>query len=286
MNRIPVGKTIGYAYGFTFGHLGTIIGIAWLPLVLIGVLQFLPYAFGGNPMLPAEDATAAGRQALEGLATSLLTLLLYSIIYVPVTQHALGLRHGTPIVHLALGAPELRVMGAIILFIVVFIGMVLGVAVLAGILGLVGAATGKAAIFGLIAALVFLAAFFGFIYAIVRLSFLLVPVTVAEGHISLTRGWLLTRGNFWRIFVVLLAIVVPILLLHLAGMLAIVGPGLFAPLPAGAEAAGRAFSQRFAVLGQHMPVYIGLNLILAPFGIGLGQGAAAFAYRSLVPPPG
>jgi hypothetical protein len=35
-----------------------------------------------------------------------------------------------------------------------------------------------------------------------------------------------------------------------------------------------------------MPLYIGLNLIVAPFAIGLNAGATAFAYRALVPAAG
>jgi len=33
MTKIPVGKTIAYAYGFTFGHFLTVLGLAWVPLV-------------------------------------------------------------------------------------------------------------------------------------------------------------------------------------------------------------------------------------------------------------
>src|SRR4051812_20549206 len=57
MNRLPVGKAISYAYAFTFNQLGTIIGLCWVPLVLMAFVQFLPFAFG-NPMAPAENATA------------------------------------------------------------------------------------------------------------------------------------------------------------------------------------------------------------------------------------
>ncbi|MFL5314082.1 MAG: hypothetical protein ACJ8A0_03255, partial [Microvirga sp.] len=49
------------------------------------------------------------------------------------------------------------------------------------------------------------------------------------------------------------------------------------------EAAARALNARLAILSQHMPLYIGLTLILAPFSIGLNAGASAFAYRAVVP---
>src|SRR5256885_4893359 len=66
MTKLPVGSTIRHAYSFTFGELGTIIGLCWLPLVLIAILQFLPYAFGGDPMAAPENAAVQGRHGLEG----------------------------------------------------------------------------------------------------------------------------------------------------------------------------------------------------------------------------
>ncbi len=281
MNRIDVGKTITHAYSFTIGQLGTIIGLCWLPLVLMAVLQFLPYALGGNPMAPAENAAAQGRHGLESLATSLVMLLLYSIIYVPVTRQALGQRKGSAMIHFALGAAEFRVFGALCLFFVVMMVMAVAIGVLGLILGGLSLAAGKNAFMALIFALLILASVLGFIYAIVRLGFLIVPVTVAEEQVSLTRGWLLTQHNFWRIFVVLLAVLVPIYLLHLIGLIAIVGPGLLAPLPASTGLAEQVLASRFALVGQHMPAYLGLTLILAPFSIGLSVGAATFAYRTL-----
>jgi hypothetical protein len=283
IRKIPVGNTIVRAYKFTFTHIGTIIGLCWLPLVLIAVLQFLPYAFGGNPMEPAENATAQGRHGLENLASSLLILLLYSIMYVPVTRQALGLRQGTAVIHFALGAPEFRVFGALCLFFLVLLTMGMGIGVLGMILTGIALATGKNALLGLLFASVILAAVLGFIYAIVRLGFLLIPVAAAEEQISLTRSWILARQNFWRIFGVLLSVLVPIYLLHLIGLLAIVGPGLLAPLPSDSNQAEQILAARFALVGEHMPAYLGLTLIRAPFSIGLAAGASAFGFRALVP---
>jgi hypothetical protein len=283
MTKLPMGSTIRHAYTFTFGELGTIIGLCWLPLVLIAILQFLPYAFGGDPMGAPENATAQGRHGLENLVSSLVMILLYAIAYVPVTQQALGLRHGPAVVHFALGLPEFRVFGALLLFFLVIFAMAVGIGILGLVAGGVSAMTGKNPVAGLGFALVILAAVVGFIYAIVRLGFLIVPVTVAENQVSLTRAWILTRGNFWRIFAILAAVLVPLYLLHLGGLVALVGPGLFAPLPSNPTLAEQVLASRFALVGKHIPEYIGLTLILAPFNIGLGIGAAASAYRALAP---
>jgi hypothetical protein len=281
VRKIPVRETIVHAYKFTLAHLGTIIGLCWLPLVLIAVLQFLPYALGGNPMAPAENASAQGRHGLENLGSSLLILLLYSIMYVPVTRQALGWRQGTAVVHFALGAPEFRVFGALCLFFLVLLTMGIGVGVLGMILAGIAITAGKNALLGLLFALIILGAVLAFIYATLRLGFLVVPVAVAEEQISLTRSWVLARQNFWRILGVLLSVLLPIYLLHLIGLLAIVGPGLLAPLPYDPNHAEQVLAARFAMVGQHMPEYLGLTLILAPFSIGLAVGASTFGYRAL-----
>jgi len=287
MNKVPVGKTIVEAYGFTFGHLGTIIGLTWLPLVAMAVLQFLPFALGHDSSAFPENATAQGQRALEGLATSLAVLLLQAMIYTVVTRQALGLRQGTAIVHFALGAPEMRVFGAMLLLILVIGVMALGLVLLASAGVAVGVWVGKGSPAAIAISLALVAVLCAFFYAVVRLGFLLVPVTVAENHISLIRGWILTKGNFWRIFGILLAVIVPVAILQFSIMAGLIGPDqLFAPLPKNPQDAAKAFDGRILALQKHMPLWIGLNLIIAPFMFGFHAGAVASAYRSLVPSGG
>jgi len=282
VRKIPVGQTIASAYSFTFGHLGAIIGLSWVPLVLIAVLQFLPYAAGHDPMAQPDNLTQAGQQALEGIGSFFLVLLLYSIVYVAVTRQALGLRRGSAIIHFALSTAEFRVFGALLLFMLVVIGMAMAFGIGIALLGALAGAV-KQPVVAILVALLVLAGLGAFLFVVVRLGFLIAPVTVAEEHISLTRGWILTAGNFWRLFAVILAIAVPIMLVYAAGTAAIAGPQFFAPLPMAPEAMQQALNARFASFGQHMPLYIGLALLIAPFNLGLNLGAAAFAYRALAP---
>ena len=284
MNKIPVGQTITYAYRFTFGQIGTIIGLCWVPLVLMAVLQFLPYALGGNPMATPENATALGRQELQSLATSLLVLLLYAIVCVPVTRQALGLRHGGAVVHFTIGMPEFRAFGALILFFIMIEAMSLGMRVLGLVLESVVRSSAGGALAGFLIAIAMVAAFAGFIYVIARLGFVLLPVTVAENQVSLTRAWILTRGNFWRIVGVAVSVLLPLYLVYVIGLSIIVAPDLAASGTAISPA--QAFAATLHAIGRHMPEYLGLTLILAPFNIGLSLGASAFAYRALVPAPG
>jgi hypothetical protein len=285
MNKIPVGKTIAYAYSFTLSQLGSIIGLAWISLVAIAVLQFLPYAAGGDPMAVSANPLQQGQHAIQNLGISILVFLLTSIIYVAVTRLALGTRPGGAIAHFALGVPEFRTFGALFLLgLVIFaiaIAFGIAVAVIAGMLS----ALHNEVVVALCVVALFLAMICAVIYIGARLGFLLIPATVVEEHISLSRGWILTQGNFWRIFGVLMAVMVPIFLIEMAGAVAIMGPGLFAPLPGGtAEAATAALQVRFAEFGQHVPALIGLRLLVAPFQIGLSIGASAFAYRALTAP--
>jgi hypothetical protein len=280
MIKLPVGKAIAHAYTFTLRELGTIIGLCWVPLVLMALVQFLPFVFG-NPMAQSENATAQGRQELENLMRSVVLLLLYAVMYVPVMRQALGQRTGTALVHFALGMPELRLFGALCLYVLVAMAIMAGIGILGLVLGGLALANKSAGLSLLVAILIF-AAVLGFIYATVRLGFLLVPATVSDGQISLTRGWILARGNFWRILGVLIAVLLPVYLIHLIGMVAIVGLQLVAPLPTETAAAQQAIAARFAMIGQHMPAYLGLTLILAPFSIGLSMAASAFGYRTLV----
>ena len=55
-----------------------------------------------------------------------------------------------------------------------------------------------------------------YLYSLVRLGFLLIPVIAArEPGFGVARGWALGRGNFWRMFVILIVNWLPLLVLEL-----------------------------------------------------------------------
>lgn len=282
MNKIDVWKTVRFAYAFTFGDIGTIIGLIWLPTLLIAVLRFLPYALGTQAA--DQDPATAAAGALANLAFFAAGLVLYAINAVAVMRQALGLRQGGATVHFSLGWPEWRVMGANLLC-----ALVLGAILLAYLLGIafvisLGKAMTAPVAIGLLMFVTGGACFLA--YVSLRLAFLVIPVVVAEDAVDLARGWTLTAGNFWRILAVMLAISLPLLAIQVAATIAIGGPDLLAPLPAGQDAMTAAFKLRMASLDKHMPELIGLFLILAPFNFGLTLGAEAAAYRAIVPSPG
>src|ERR1700749_1645313 len=115
MNRIPVGETTRFAYRFTLGELGTIIGLIWVPTLATAILRFLPYLLGDNAPPPDINPSAAGAIALRGLLLALVGILLKACADVPVTRQALGLRTGPAWIHFAIGRTELRLWGAYLL---------------------------------------------------------------------------------------------------------------------------------------------------------------------------
>ena len=45
MQKLPVGRIVRLAYAFTFGEIGTIIGLVWIPALITAVGGF--FAMGG-----------------------------------------------------------------------------------------------------------------------------------------------------------------------------------------------------------------------------------------------
>ena len=268
MNKLPVGQTIIDAYGFTFTQLGTIIGLIWFPMVVSTLLNFLPQLAGG-----AGEASGAG--AVESLAVLLLTLLLSAIMYVAIARQALGLRQGPAVFHFALGQPEFRVYGALLI-----IYFLIGLAALAQLEAQsVGGPVSQVATAIALPGILFV------IYLAVRFGFILVPAVVAENRIDFARIWTLTRGNFWRIFAVVLAIAIPLWFVECASGLAIMGKDLEAALPPVQTTDPQAIQHHVEALEdvfhRHMPELLFIWLIMAPFSLGLTLSASASAYRAL-----
>ncbi|HEY3778831.1 MAG TPA: hypothetical protein VGL35_12315 [Rhizomicrobium sp.] len=278
MTKLSVAGAIRFAYGFAFEQIGAIIALVWLPLLIVAVLQFLPYALGtawpgGSPV------EQAGQSALN-LAFSTAALVLYAMNCVAVTRQALGHRKPEATFQFALGWPEWRMFVAIVIcgfLLVATIGLyaIGGRAIFAAAHGAPSLAIGAAAY--AIAGILLVA------FLVLRLIFLLPPIVVAEERVDIVRAWLLSRRNFWRILAIVLAVTIPLLAVQCGAIAAIVGPGLFAPLPDSSTAATLALQARIAMIDQHMPAMIGLALVLAPFSLGLTLGAAVFSYRALAP---
>lgn len=285
MKKIPVLDSIRYAYAFTFGHLGTIIGLIWLPMLILAVAGYfvMSYYYASVPAaLSAGDAITVGRLGMLVIGWSLVSLLLSSVMYVAVTRQALGLRQGPAVVHFALGPSEIRVFGAVLgVFAVAVVFFMIYLGVIGAAKALVPSNPVAKGAIGLFA----LAALLAIVYALIRLSFLLIPATVAEGKIGLARAWELSGGNFWRIVGVGIAAIGPIALVAIGAEIGILGPDFFvhSATPGAADTAQRMqeMAEQMRAASKHLPLLYGLSFLLAPFFMGLGLAPSAFAYRAL-----
>ncbi len=306
MAKIPVGKTIAFSYGFTFGHIGTIIGQVWLPMLLLtlgGFFVVSPYYESFSQAVAQDNAALVEQAAATILIYLLISLIFYAMIYVSLTREALGLSHSHSLFHFSLGVAEWRMYGAIVAFAFVFAIVMLLIFLAAGLLSSVAVAVlgaaglapelATAAKTGIVpkatspmvtavGSAISLMILFAGTYVFVRLFSLLAPVTVAEEQISLGRGWQLTSRNFWRLFLVLLATLGPIFLLVMIGEAILVGPDAMTVQRDGSFAETAARMER---MRPHLPMLYGLSFVLSPFIFGLMLSGSAFAYRALVPPP-
>jgi hypothetical protein len=302
MSKIPVGKTISSAYGFTFGHVGTVIGLIWLPLLIYYVGRFFIVNYA-QVVAASADPSSAGHAALILIGFWFLSVFFIAIIGVSITRQAMTPKQGNIIVHFAFGQTELNfflaLLAVFVVMLAVYIAVVIVSAVVGGVVGgVASAAAGAAAsinnkllVTGIITAVALLAAA-ALIYIGVRLMFLVAPVTVAEGKVDLIRAWQLARGNFWRMLAVVIVTIGPVVIVSQLAFVAIVGPAYIAALMsvfvgifqavAGGVAPPPQLLQHLPDISSKTPMLLGLGFLLAPFTYGLMFSAPAFAYRALV----
>jgi hypothetical protein len=292
MNRIPVGKVISESVNFSFHKYLSLLGVVWLP-TLVSLL------FTWFVMFPhfAADAAAVGGQRPAGLplmffAMEFVQLVVLAVMSVGVTKEALGLREGPRFVYLAVGIAELRVFGGYILLgvstVVLAFVLIVIIAFVAVVLRVATGADPAAmlAMRAIVSLFVILGVMLPMLYFWIRLSSFLTAVSVVERRIGLWRSWALSRGNFWRLFAILLAIWIPLTVLNLITLGVTMDPVLakmMAAVPAGPEAVRAAQREMFTSVASNLKYYMFLFLPFAPIFQGLIIAPGAFAYRALVP---
>ncbi len=279
MIKIPVGQTIRSAYDFTFSQLGAIIGLIWIPQLIVsvgGYLTALPY----NSRIAAGDTTAAAAsERLLAAFGEIVSLLLIAVMMVAVTRQALGLRTGPARAYFALGKPEFRLFSSVVVLAMLAVLFVFGMTLAATLLQSVPEPLGS-----VFDSVVTLGGFGAIIYAMTRLGFLVAPASVANEDYGIERSWILTRGNFWRILAVIVGAIGPISAVSILIFLYLVGPNFF-PNDLSIlndPAALEQFQLKQAqILAQIQPAMLSLGFAFAPFTLGLWAGAAASAYKFL-----
>ena len=273
MKKIPILPTIEAAYRFVFTHLGAIIGLIWLPMVMVTVMGFfveqryyaaLADAFASNSFANLGPAT------LSMFCYFVAMLLLYAVMYVPLIQLALGQRKDSPLVHFAFGAVEWRLFRAMIGLAAFLLIPILILAVLFNLSQNAVAAGPLAG--GLALALL------GILYVALRFIFLLPSVAVSEEGPVLPRAWQLSSGNVWRILLIVFCTAGPVAILAGLAQLLLEGPGAF--MPAIGTSTALAAAQLHSI-GVNMPLSKGIDFLVAPLLLGLGSGASAAALTAL-----
>jgi hypothetical protein len=289
MNKIPVGQTIAKAYRFAFGDFGAVLGVVWLPVAIMAVSAYFLFRDVELPLrLLDADPHVTAQNVLQiimllGGPLRILELVLWVcmlVIGVGLTRTALGIG-GRPHIFFTLGPPFWRLLGAGLIFVVIFV--MVEIAFLLPFFVLVAIGVGLRDLIGQvwvgILLLVLGAAGFGaLVYIYLRLGFLIAPVVIAEEHIDIRRSWHLAKGNVLRILAIVLATMLPVAI----ALYAAVGAAIFfmfRDLPFGALPDARFFSDHWIAYDAIL-VILGVGML---FQMALTYGAPAFAYRALVP---
>jgi hypothetical protein len=213
--------------------------------------------------------------------------------FVAIAQFALGLAPNPGWINIPPGKTVLRLVGAWLLVMLIMIGMWLALilvgAIIGGGLGFAMATAGKgaAAIAGLITGVVMIVTTCAFTYGMVRLTFLLLPVVVAERVVGIKRAWRLGKGNFWRMLGVFILTLLPLIALEFLVLkfflppMPTIAPGT---PPAALQAATMAWEAgMFARMRDNWYIVYPVGAVVAIVVYGILIAAQCFAYRALVP---
>ncbi len=272
MRRLPVLAVLRETYAFAFTHVGAIIGLIWLPMVVITVGGFFINQYYGHhaqQALAAGGLAAAGPALLVQFGFVLAQLLFYAMMYVSVAQLALGQRQGGAMVHFTFGLPEWRMFRAFLGLMLLFLAGVL----LLGPVTVLPAAAGAMTL-ALLAEVAVLLVLSGLVYIGVRMVFLVPAIVVAEQGPVLARAWILSADNFWRLLAVALGALAPLMLMMLTVLLGVVSGSLDPHAQQTAESLSAAIS-------ANMPLITGVQFVVAPLLIGMAVGASVFSWRAL-----
>jgi len=293
MRKIPVGHTIAEAYRFTFVGLERVIGVIWLPVLIITVGRY----FVSGPYLSASAATLDGDISQIGPAWvnmfgfGIVSLVLTAVIGVAIAREILSPLKRPLFLRFNLGAAELRatvgfigltLLMVLFIFVCVVIAAIVGSLFSSAVPGTPGLTAAQRALgLGVLIAFCLSPVL---IFLFVRLGFLIVPSVTMEDGFGIERSWQLTRGNVWRIIIIGLAVTVPLLIVTGLIGVAILGPEYYqqsAGMLADKAEQARQSAEQIRLMSSRLPFLMGLSFIMAPFWYGLTFAAPVFAYRAL-----
>ena len=289
MNKIPVGKTVAFAYNFLFTRIGTVAGIAGLPALLSSAVDYLVRSYTSTE----EPEAAAGTNLLIWLAGTVTTIFISSVATVGLTRAALGLPLGSGAFYFPVGPLELRMFGAKLRFwvgvvvLLILASLVTSVAFMLAGVPIDAAGTVEPSAATLVAGLVTWAAFGYAIVTILRMGFLLSATVVSEDKGGLQRSHDLARGNFWRMAAVVLTLAAPILVLVSVASLIILSAALGPDYARVLEQDGMMELMRRGeeAVAQNLLLWEVFNTAIFIVASGLIYAASAYAYCAVTGKP-
>lgn len=289
MKKIPVGATIAHAYRFAFGQAPTLLRAIWLPLLIQLVVVFF--------LIKRSALLFAAMQAQDPSVTTLVgpVLLLFvpaAILFFVQLTAAMETAMGEPPrswFYFPIGKKMWRLLGGFLAGVFSIIAVALGALLLVWLLALVldvilQAAPGSRPVIAILGGLLVAIYGLGLFFFAIRFLFLLAPSNVSEPTLGVARAWHLSAGNFWRAFLIVLAIMLPLSIIQYAFEVALVG---FPPVGRGmSKEAAQAAEMTWRVaelnaLASRWYLSLPLTGVLMLFQFGAGCAAQAFAYRAL-----
>jgi hypothetical protein len=289
MNKIPVGKTVAFAYNFLFTRIGTVVGVAGLPALLASAVDYLVRSYTSTE----EPEAAAGTNLLIWLAGTVTTVFISSVATVGLTRAVLGLPLGSGAYYFPVGPLELRMFVAKLRFwigvvvLLILASLVTSVAFMLAGVPIDGAGTVEPSAATLVAGLVTWAAFGYAIVTILRMGFLLSATVVSEDKGGLQRSHDLARGNVWRMTAIVLALGAPILVLVSIASLIILSAALGPDYARVLEQDGMTELMRRGeeAVAQNLLLWEVFNTAIFIIASGLIYAASAYAYCALTGKP-
>ena len=295
MKKIPLETTVVEAYKFLFQNILSIIGTIWLPILALVVViaalvaSVIPHAWLTGGFSPPADPEAFVLSVLPVimLAVPVITfagLLTGAMVRVGILRHALGLKTTTTWAYFSLESRVWRMVAVALLGVVVYIGVILVAAMVIGAFafGLKLIPDVPPFVTGLVIAVLVVAAIVWAIYVMLRMFFFLPAVVVAENKVGVGRSWSLGKGNALRMFVVLIAVTLPVVII---GEIAIYATMLSTLISIGLQqpdmnspAAAIAMLQSMLPL---IPVVLVIVFLMMVSITGLTLGAVGKAYKAV-----
>ncbi len=284
MAKVPVGRTIGFAYGFLFRQIGTVLAVAGIP-----ALAFAATDYASRALLAAEeaangaDAEPSGSAALALLATLLVAIMATAVTALAMVRVVLA-QQGSPA---SLPFPEtaLRMAGAYLRLIggaIVLLGLAAGITFaayrLAGI-PLDGNVQIALTPQILVAALISWVVFAYALVSILRMGFLLPAVVASEPKGGLKRSHELSAGNTGRLFVIAVTLALPIVFLMMTAT------GMIMRSALGEDFAATAITPELMqrverAIAERLAAWETFNAVIFVLYSGLIYSGAAYAYRA------